>query len=228
MRREEVMNVLEEVVMPYNTGKSCIVKKGQRIRIIAESIVDCVPFNLDNMRERFDQARTKVHNGKIYLSTGDKLYTKFARHMMTIGEDTYNGTHDLEFGMCSKLSFDRYYEQIKSGDPSIMESLSWPKITKRGDLPDHGCWENLQDALKGYDVALEDIPSPFNLFQSMDISGPDGKMVWHFREVEPPANRFRGGPAHVDLVAEMNCLVALSACPERGQGKPVKVQVFDE
>ena len=41
------MKVLQEVVMPYNTGKSYIVKKGQRIRITAESIVDCVPFNLD-------------------------------------------------------------------------------------------------------------------------------------------------------------------------------------
>jgi uncharacterized protein YcgI (DUF1989 family) len=55
------MKILGELVLPYNTGKSFVVKKGQRIRIIAESIVDCVPFNLDNMRERFDQARTKVH-----------------------------------------------------------------------------------------------------------------------------------------------------------------------
>jgi uncharacterized protein YcgI (DUF1989 family) len=53
-------------------------------------------------------------------------------------------------------------------------------------------------------------------------------MVWHFREVEPPANRFADGPAHVDLLAEMNCLVALSACPERGRGKPVNVQLFDK
>ena len=134
------MKVLEEVIMPYNTGKSFIVRKGQRIRITAESIVDCVPFNLDNMKERFDQARTKAHNGKIYLSTGDKLYTKSANPMMTIGEDTYKGTHDLQFGMCSKMGFDTYYESIKSGDPIITKNFAWLRVNKREDLPDHGCW----------------------------------------------------------------------------------------
>jgi uncharacterized protein YcgI (DUF1989 family) len=224
------MEVLEEVVMPYNTGKSFIVKKGQRIRIAAESIVDCVPFNLDDMSERFDQARTKCHNGKIYVSTGDKLFTKFAKHMMTIGEDTYRGTHDMQFGMCSKYGFDTYYESIKNGDPVITKNFEWLKVTKREDLPDHGCWENLQDGLKsrGYDIPPECIPSPFNLFQSIDIAGAEGRMVWHFQETEPPENRFPDGPAHVDLIAVINCLVDVSACPERGKGKPVKVQVFDE
>ena len=223
------MKVLEEVVMSYNTGKSFIVKKGQRIRITAESIVDCVPYNLDNMREKFDQARSKCHNGKIYLSTGDKLYSKLARHMMTIGEDTYHGTHDLQFGMCSKQGFDTYWESYKAGDPIIVKNFEWGKPTKREDLPDHGCWENLQAGLKdkGYDVAPEDIPSPFNIFQSIDIA-PDGRMIWHFQEVEPPEKRFPDGPAHIDLIAVINCLFDLSACPERGRGKPVKVQVFDE
>jgi len=221
------MKVLEEVVLPYNTGKSFVVRKGQRIRITAESIVDCVPFNLDDLRERFDQARTKCHNGKVYISTGDKLYTKFARPVMSIVEDTYNGNHDLQFGVCSKYSFDMYYESLKSGDPVITKNFAWLTVNKREDLPDHGCWENLQYALKDYDVAPEDIPSPFNLFQSIDIA-PDGRMVWHFREVESPEKRFPDGPAHIDLRAEINCLIALSACPERGVGKPVKVQIFDE
>jgi uncharacterized protein YcgI (DUF1989 family) len=179
------------------------------------------------MRERFDQARTKAHNGKIYLSTGDKLYSKSARHMMTIGEDTCHGNHVLQFGMCSKYGFDTYWESIKKRDPIILKNFAWLKVTKREDLPDHGCWENLQDGLKGYNVAPEDIPSPFNLFQSIDIA-PNGRMIWHFQEVEPPENRFKDGPAHVDLIAVMNCLVDVSACPERGRGKPVKVQVFDK
>ena len=223
------MKIIEEILMPFNSGKAFVVKKGQRIRITAESIVDCVPFNLDNMKERFDQARSKCHNGKIYLSTGDKLYTKLARHMMTIGEDTYAGTHDLQFGMCSKHGFDTYWESYQAGDPIIVKNWEWINPTKREDLPAHGCWENLQAGLKdkGYDVAPEDIPSPFNLFQSMDIA-PDGRMIWHFQETESPEKRFPDGPAHIDLIAVMNCLVDISACPERKMGKPVKVQVFDE
>ena len=223
------MKVIEEVLMPFNTGKAFEVKKGQRIRITAESIVDTVVYNLDDMRERFDQARTKCHNGKIYISAGDKVYSKWARHMMTIVEDTYAGTHDLQFGMCSKYGFDTYWESYKAGDPVIVKNWEWTKPTRREDLPDHGCWENLQAGLDdyGYKEAPEDIPSPFNLFQSMDI-GPDGRMIWHFQEVEPPEKRFPNGPAHIDLVAVMNCLFDVSACPERGRGKPVKVQVFDK
>lgn len=219
------MKVLEEAVMPNNTGKSFKVRKGQRIRVYAESIVDFVPFGLDNLRERFDQARTKAHNGKIFLSTGDKLYTKSAKLMMTIVDDTYRGKHDLQYGMCSKLAYDGFWESIKKGEPVIAKTFAFLNVKKREDLPDHGCWENIQDGLKGYDVAPEDIPSPFNLFQSMDIVGPTGELVWRLNEYRPEPSK----PAHVDLRAEMDCLVAISACPELGLGKvPIKVQVFDE
>ena len=143
---------------------------------------------------------------------------------MTIVEDTYKGKHDLQYGMCSKLAFDQFYESIKSGDPVITDIFRPLGVKKRDDLPDHGCWENMQDALKGYDVAPEDISSPFNLFQSMDIVGPSGRLVYRTNEHRPEPGR----PVHIDLRAEMNCLVALSACPEKGLGKTVKVQVFDE
>ena len=224
------MKVLKETMVPYNTGKSFIVKRGQRIRVYAESVVDFLPLNLENLRERFDQARTKAHNGKIFLSTGDKLYSKYANLMMTIVEDTYKGRHDLQYGMCSKLAYDGFYKSIKAKDPVITETYGeWlGQILKREDLPDHGCWENIQDALKGYDIAPEDIPSPFNLFQSMKIVGPSGKLVWAVDEDRPEP----GKPAHVELRAEMNCLVALSACPEASAksalGKAVRVQVLDE
>ena len=48
------MKIVEEAVLPYNTGKSFSVKRGQRIRVNAESTVDFVPLNLDDLRERFN------------------------------------------------------------------------------------------------------------------------------------------------------------------------------
>ena len=115
-------------------------------------------------------------------------------------------------------------------DRALLERLTeFPERYAEIPVPDHGCWENLQAVLDdyGYKEAPEDIPSPLNLFQSIDI-GPDGRMIWHFQEVEPPEKRFPNGPAHIDLVAVMNILFDVSACPERGRGKPVKVQVFDK
>ena len=34
--------------------------------------------------------------------------------------------------------------------------------------------------------------------------------------------------AHLDFRAEMDCLIALTACPELGRGGPVRVEVFEE
>jgi hypothetical protein len=42
--------------VPYNTGWSGEMKKGQVIRIRATTTVDFVFFKLQNLRERFDQA----------------------------------------------------------------------------------------------------------------------------------------------------------------------------
>ena len=220
------MQTLEKTVMPKNTGKAFVVKKGHRIRIIGRTVVDCVVFNLDNLREKFDQATTKVHNGTIFIGIGDQLYSKLLnRPMMTIVEDTYPGRHDLQYGTCNKLGYDTFWELSKSGHPVI--SRTWGKflgLKKREDLPDHGCWENMQDALKGYDVAPEDIPSPFDVFQNKNITGPCGEISKGEHETRPE----RDEPAHLDLRAEINCLVVLSACPESGRGEEVEVQVFSE
>ena len=218
------MKLIEEADMPYNSGKGFVVKKEQRIRLLARSHIDFIPFNLDDMRERFDQGRTKAHNGKIFISTGDKLYTKFANPIMTIIEDTYPATHDLQYGMCSKVAYDKFWELISSGDPFITETWTWLNVKKREDLPDHGCWENIQDALEGYDIAPENIPSPINIFQGMEIVMPSGKMIWRLKENEPPPGQFH----RIDLRAEINCHCAVSACPAMGTGQGIKVQVFDE
>ena len=201
-----------------------MVNKGQHIGISAYSTVDTVPLNRHNIRERFDQARTKAHNAKVFLSVGDRLYSKMANVMMTIIKDTYKGTHDLQYGMCSTMAFDHYWELMAAGDPPVMETFEWLGAKSREDIPDHGCWENLQDAFKGYDIAREDIPSPFNLVQSMEITGPEGKLVWQLHRDRPEP----GNPAYIELRAEMDCLVGLSACPDWGFGKPVAVKVFED
>ncbi len=220
------MDTVEVDVILKNTGKAFVVKRGQCVRVIARTVVDCVVFNLDNLRERFDQARTRCHNGKIFISTGDQLYSKLLnRPMMTIVEDMYTGRHDLQYGTCSKLGYDKIWEQVRGDHPVI--SKTWGKylgLEKRGDLPDHGCWENMQDALEEYNIAPEDIPSPFGLFRNLNVVGRDGKIVNAWVElIEPEDRRF-----HIDLHAEMNCLVVLSACPADGLGTEAKIEIFGE
>ena len=217
------MKVLEDVVIPRNTGKSFIVKKRQRMRIWAESIVDFACFNLHNLRERFDQSRTKTNQRKIYISTGDALYSKLNNIMMTIVEDTYQGKHDMQFGTCSTSSYDEWW-RVHNEIGLFKKDFEEMGAKSRADLPDHGCWENFQQGLEGYGIAREDLPSPFNIFQGVEVD-PDGKLLRMVDKYRPEP----GNPDHIDLVAELDLLTVVSACPEASKkGKEVRVQIFED
>ncbi|MGH7774329.1 MAG: DUF1989 domain-containing protein [Candidatus Binatia bacterium] len=203
----------QEEVIQKNTGKAFVVRNGQVIRIIGESTADFVVFNLNNIKERFDQARTKVDQGKIYVGKGDVLISKFNNVMMTIVEDSYRGTHDLQKGMCSTSFYQKWGDKIFE-----IYGATWKKLgRKSGAAPDHGCWENLTEALKPWQIAPEDVPSPLNIFQTMVINAKTGTMRYSMIRPKPGT--------HIDLRAEMDCLAGISACPEGGRGKELKVLV---
>lgn len=208
------MRVIQEDIIPSNTGKAFPVKKHQVIRVTGQSTADFVVFNLKNIRERFDQARTKVDLGKIYVSTGDVLISKFNNVMMTIVKDTYQGTHDMEKGMCSTSFYKKWGDEIFK-----IYGGTWKRLgRKRGAAPKHGCWENLARALKLWKISKEDIPSPLNVFQTMVINAKSGTMRYAMTRPKPGS--------HVDFRAEMDCLVGISACPEGGRGKELKVVIY--
>jgi uncharacterized protein YcgI (DUF1989 family) len=200
--------------IPSNTGRTYIVKKGQHVRVSGKTIVDFVPFAYPNVRERFDQSRTKAFHRRIFISAGDYLVSKFNNPMLKIVEDTYKeGTHDLERGTCNA----RRWRMLEAQGPEALKPYAHRNLDK---LPDHGCWENLTEALKPYGVAAEDIPSPFNIFMTLDIDGKTGAM--RDTSIRPKET------AHVDMVAEMDCLLAISACPDmQVGGKDVDILVYE-
>ena len=55
------MAILTSEVVPKNSGAAFEVRKRQRLRVAGRSIVDFVAFNLHDLSERFDQARTKTN-----------------------------------------------------------------------------------------------------------------------------------------------------------------------
>ncbi len=211
------MVLLQSEVVPKNSGKAFIVKKGQRLRVAGRTVVDFVAFNLYNLRERFDQARTKTNQVKIFISTGDQLVSKLNNPLLTIVEDTFKeGKHDLQKGMCSKKRFELV---AKGAAKRVFAEGVDMNPQKPEDIPDHGCLENLTEALKPWDIPPEDIPSPFNIFQTMRIDPETGAM---FDTMIRPKDE-----AHVDFRAEMDCLVAVSACPQSGRGEAIRVEIFE-
>jgi uncharacterized protein YcgI (DUF1989 family) len=209
--------ILLSQVVPKNSGAALVLKKGQRLRIAGKSIVDFVAFNLHDLTERFDQARTKTNQVKIFISTGDILYSKRNNPMLTIIADTFTeGRHDLQKGMCSRKRF----EMVAAGQSKrvFAEGLDINPKTSEA-IPDHGCWENLSEAVKLWNIAPDDVPSPFNIFQCMRIDPDTGIM---YDTLIRPKDE-----AYVDFRAEMDLLVAASACPESGRGQAIRVEIFD-
>ena len=93
------------------------------------------------------------------------------------------GVHDLICGSCS----DEYY-----------------RTRLNYHAPHRSCRGNLAEALAPWGIALHDIPFSFNVFMRWPVQ-PDGTVV-------PMAAPSKPGD-YVDLLAEMDLIVANSACP---------------
>jgi uncharacterized protein YcgI (DUF1989 family) len=203
-------------LVPRNSGASWVVRRGERIRINGRTVIDFVAFNLENLRERFDQARTKTNQAKIWISTGDILYSKLNNPLLTIVEDTFTeGHHDLQKGMCSRERF----RLIAEGKAKriFAEGIDLNPQTPE-QIPDHGCWENLISGLEGWEIPSEDIPSPLNIFQDMKFDPVTGAMM--DTTVRPEVS------AYLEMRAEMDVLAAISTCPQSGRGEGATVEIF--
>jgi uncharacterized protein YcgI (DUF1989 family) len=64
------------------------------------------------------------------------------------------------------------------------------------------------------------VPSPLNIFQTMVINAKTGSMRYSMTRPRPGGNM-------MDLRSEMDCLVGISACPEGGRGKDLRVVIYE-
>ena len=207
------MKLLRGDTVANNSGWAAAVGNGQVLRITTASAVSFVCFKADDLTERFDQARTKVYNMRLWIGVGEQLFSKLNNPMMTVVLDEFAGLgrHDLQFGMCSGPIL---AQAAATGEPDRYAGL------RRKPVPDHGCLENLAEALRPWTIPTSHIPMPLNLFQHTEIDTGSG--VIRPTTVRPPR------PIAVELRAEMDVVVALSACPDvESPGGPVKVDIVE-
>lgn len=211
------MKIIHDDFVPGRKGGAWVVKKGQFIKVTdvdGGAIGDFVTFNANNLKERLDQGRTKADNGKFLISKGDHLYTRDNNVLLTIVEDTY-GIHDLQYGMCSAWIFEQYHQRKADGNYHGFTN----RFTVGGPMgvPPFGCYEVLQEALKDYPIAPEDIPDPLNLFQTMWFDFETGTLGIEDGRSKPGD--------YIVFEAKMDTLCGLSACPSTG--RPFKVVVYE-
>ncbi|MBU4435749.1 MAG: urea carboxylase-associated family protein [Alphaproteobacteria bacterium] len=146
------------------SGTAFRLAKGQTLRVIdpqGEQVSDLLAFNADDTAEVISSGRTLDYAGKLYLTTGDPLYSNRSNIMLRIVEDTV-GRHDFLLTPCSKDTF-----RILYGDTD----------------PHRGCFGNLAEALAPFGIGPDQIPTAFNVFMNVTVDDTGGL------KVEPPLSR---------------------------------------
>jgi uncharacterized protein YcgI (DUF1989 family) len=187
--------------LPPRTGRAFPLRRGQVLTVIdplGEQVADLIAFADDDATEHLSSGRTLDYASTLRLTTGHVLYSDRSRAMLTIVEDTV-GRHDLLYTPCAADTF-----RILYGDPG----------------PRPSCEANLISALATLGVARRSMPTTFNIFMHVEISG-DGTL-----HVLPPLSR---AGDHIALCAEMDLIVGVTACSadlsNNHRFKPIDVEV---
>lgn len=188
--------------IPPCSGRSVELDTGDVLVIIdpeGQQVSDLTAFARDDLAEYLSSGRSIDYASKLWLSTGDLLYSNRSRPMFTIIEDTC-GRHDFTLTPCSKEMFAIIYGETE-GRP--------------------GCEGNLASALAPYGIGIDRIPIAFNVFMNVTVDAGSGAVA-----VLPPLS---GAGDFVRLRAEMPLVVAMTACSagqsNNFQYKPIDFRV---
>jgi len=160
----ESINLSAQYLIMPQTGVAFTVQKGQIIRVIdvnGEQVADLVCFARQNTEEYLSSGRSIDYNEKLFLTTGDILYSNRSNPMLSIVEDPV-GRHDFLFAPCSQEMFQMTYKVIE---------------------PHPNCLDNLTDALGPYGIRAFQIPTAFTLVMNVAIDAA-GRVT-----VQPPLSR---------------------------------------
>jgi uncharacterized protein YcgI (DUF1989 family) len=214
---------LSDTVVPVRSGHAFAVRAGQIVRfatVDGPQVVDLNLWSLEDPRERFWAGRTRQFYGT-HVTVGHRLWSNlpFLRPMVTFIADTVAYGRDDDDAGCHDLLGTRC-------DPYVSQMLS-------GAAYDFHCHSNLTRAVAPFGLTEFDVHDVINLFQVTGLM-PDDKRYF----MKPcPA---RPGD-FVELLAEIDLLMAISLCPGGdlavplwGEGSdaepncnPLRVQVFE-
>lgn len=157
----------QHIDIPPMAARAFVLQQGCCVRVTDSAggqPGDLVAFNLHDLKERFNQARTRVENGTFRPSTGATLWSNRLppNALLTVTADTTCGL-DLLYPACCQFA-----------------------LKKRFHVDRDGCQEHLAAALAPWNLALSEIPDPLNLFFQVQAA-PDGRLSIGPAKSEPGA-----------------------------------------
>jgi uncharacterized protein len=193
-------SLIKEGVVTARSGDAIEVRHGQILRIVlteGPQICDFNAWNLDDPTEAFWSGRTRIFENT-HLTVFNRLWSTppRMRPIATIVEDTVEHRpppggspgHDCLGARCTERM--------------------WSLVA---GLPGHSnCQTNLATAIAPYGLGPQAVHDAFNIFMKTWVSPEDGT----YRLSASDARR----GDYIELYAEVNLLVALSACPAGAGG----------
>ncbi len=198
--------------IPRQTGFAFPIKKGQVLRITCcdgPQVADFNAFSATDPSEHFWSGRTRTLQGS-HLRVGDRLWgtEPKMRPMFTIIKDTV----DHKSLPHNARSHDLIYSRCSERSVALLTGIDGAP----------NCNTNLRRALQAIGFDDQFVHDAFNVFMTTGYN--DEHRLFY---LEPDA---RQGD-HVELIAEIDAVVAISACPSGCNGpttKGLQVEVFDQ
>ena len=185
------MTTSQLVIIPARGGKAAFVEAGQRIRVLnthGQQVVDTWAFRRDELTEFMSMEHSRTFLSRIMARVGDSMVTNHRRPILTLVEDTTVEGDSAGIHDTLLAACDRYRYELLGGEGYH-----------------DNCTDNLAAALAELGLTPPETPSPWNLFMNIPVAS-DGTVSF-----QAPVSR--PGDS-VTLRAEMDCVVAFSACPQ--------------
>ena len=192
--------------MPFTIEPRCGVaftlNKGDILTVtdpLGEQVADLLAYSQGDIAEVISSGRTLDYASKIFLTTGDMLYSNRSNIMLEIIDDDV-GRHDFLLTPCSKDTF-----RIIYGDTN----------------PHRGCFGNLAAALSPFGITDDMIPVAFNCFMNVAVDGQTGAL-----SVDPPLSK---AGESIRFMAHTHLIIGLTACSalqsNNGSFKPIQYEI---
>jgi uncharacterized protein len=176
------------LTVPAKHGKALRLRTGEAMRIInthGTQVVDCWAWNAYDLEEFMCMETTRVWNQRLCPIVGDSFVTNRRNPVLTVISDTSPGVHDTFMAACDL----RRYE--------LLGVRSYHR----------NCCDNMMEGMFSLGVTppRKNLAS-FNIFMNIRVQ-PDGNTLHTLPTESKPGDA-------ITLRAEMDCFVALSACPQ--------------
>ena len=180
------MTTASLITIPARRGKAAFVARGQNVRVINT-----------HGQQVVDTWAFSRHDLAEFMSM-EHSRTALARVMPEVGQSMVTNRRRPILTLVADTSGGIHDTLLAACDRYRYELLGCE------DYHDN-CTDNLAAALAEFGLAPPETPSPWNLFMNIPV-GVDGSVRF-----EPPVS---GAGDHLTLRAEMDCVVAFSACPQ--------------